>query len=107
MQAFMWATSCVGIALAIALLVVALVKVRKASSGGGLMLAGSGAVTLLGLCCSRGIVSFAPRGGAEWIWTVQAFVPVLTGLVATVLLIAGFVTLARAGKPIAAGGRDA
>ena len=107
-RALMWGSSCVGILLSLALVAVALVKVRKANSGAGLMLAGSGATSLLTVCCTRGVGMYAEDGriGAS-LWTVQSLLSVLASLIATALIIAGFVVLARAGKPVAAGGREA
>jgi len=107
MQALMWASSCVGIVMSIALLVVALVKVRKANSGAGMMLAGSGATTLLAMCCARGMAMYAETGGAETIFRVRGLLSAVAGIIAMGLLIAGFVVLAKAGKDAPAGGREA
>lgn len=107
MRALMWGSSCVGILLSLGLVVVALVKVRKASSTGGFLLAGAGATTLLSSCCRRAISMYSAPGGGESLWTVQSLLSLVSLILATGLLIAGFVMLARAGKPVAAGGREA
>lgn len=104
----MWASSCVGILLSLALVAVALVKVRKAHAGGGFMLAGSGATTLLTTCCNRGISAYAQSaGGVESLYTAQSLLSTLAGLVAAVLIIAGFAVMARSAKPAPVGGREA
>lgn len=102
-QALGWMTSLVHVALAMALLVVALVRTRQASASGGYLLAAAAGIDALGSCCGRGLSVYWRHAvetdgyeAAERLSTIQPLLSLTVNVVAGGLLVAGFAVAARA-----------
>jgi len=98
---FLWFGSCVDILAAIGIIAVAFLKVRPAAASGAYVLAGAGAVRLLGSCCIRGFTSYlssAGGGGSESLMRVPMLVGTMSNVLFALLVAVGFALIAKAAK---------
>jgi hypothetical protein len=91
--------SCIPFLAGIAIIVLGVTMVRKASPRAGYLFAAAGALELLAVCCIRGLNSFAAeRFGPRDVYTITAVLGGIESLLAMVLIAVAFALLAK-GNP--------
>jgi len=88
--------SCIPFLAGIAIIVLGVTMVRKASPRAGYLFAAAGALELFAVCCVRGLNTYAEEtGGARDMYTITAVLGGIESLLAMVLIAVAFALLAK------------